>query len=55
MRSTGHRRNILGRRYREIGIGIAMGAPQDTLGTARRDAHDRLRPPQMIAAPWQAD
>lgn len=27
MNSTGHRRNILDRRYREIGIGVARGVP----------------------------
>lgn len=27
MRSPGHRRNILDRRFRDIGIGIALGAP----------------------------
>lgn len=28
MNSPGHRRNILNRRYREIGIGVVTGAPQ---------------------------
>ena len=32
MRSPGHRANILRRGYREIGIGIALGAPVDTDG-----------------------
>ncbi|WP_372788489.1 CAP domain-containing protein [Paraconexibacter sp.] len=32
MRSTGHRRNILERSYREIGIGIVRGAPKDVDG-----------------------
>ena len=27
MRSPGHRRNILGGRYEELGVGIALGAP----------------------------
>jgi uncharacterized protein YkwD len=27
MHSPGHRRNILDRRYREFGIGLALGAP----------------------------
>jgi uncharacterized protein YkwD len=29
MRSSGHRRNILDRRFRHIGIGVASGAPDD--------------------------
>jgi uncharacterized protein YkwD len=29
MASSGHRRNILDRRYRDIGIGVALGAPED--------------------------
>lgn len=29
MNSPGHRRNMLDRRFRDIGIGIAMGAPQN--------------------------
>lgn len=29
MESSGHRRNILDRRYRDIGIGVAVGAPED--------------------------
>jgi uncharacterized protein YkwD len=32
MRSPGHRANILRRQFREIGIGIALGAPVDTGG-----------------------
>lgn len=28
MRSEGHRRNLLDRRFRDVGIGIALGAPQ---------------------------
>lgn len=30
MRSPAHRRNMLNRRYREIGIGVLVGAPQHT-------------------------
>lgn len=32
MESRGHRTNILSRRFRHIGIGIAIGAPQDSQG-----------------------
>lgn len=32
MHSPGHRRNILERRYRDIGIGVVSGAPQDVRG-----------------------
>jgi uncharacterized protein YkwD len=32
MRSPGHKANILRRQFREIGIGIALGAPEDTEG-----------------------
>lgn len=33
MRSAGHRASILGRRYRHIGIGVALGAPtNDPMG-----------------------
>jgi uncharacterized protein YkwD len=32
MRSPGHRANILRRQFREIGIGIALGAPFDARG-----------------------
>ena len=34
MRSSGHRANILRRQFREIGIGIALGAPVDAHGQA---------------------
>lgn len=33
MHSPGHRRNMLDRRFRDIGIGIAIGAPEDVDGT----------------------
>ncbi|HUR86322.1 MAG TPA: CAP domain-containing protein [Solirubrobacteraceae bacterium] len=33
MNSPGHRRNMLDRRFKDIGIGIALGAPQDVGGT----------------------
>jgi uncharacterized protein YkwD len=32
MHSPGHRRNMLDRRFRDIGIGIAIGAPEDVDG-----------------------
>jgi uncharacterized protein YkwD len=32
MRSPGHKANILRRQFREIGIGIALGAPEDVDG-----------------------
>ena len=32
MNSTGHRRNILGRRYTELGVGVALGTPEDHEG-----------------------
>ncbi len=32
MDSAGHRANILSRRYRHIGIGIVIGAPEDAQG-----------------------
>jgi len=32
MHSAGHRRNILDRRFRHIGIGVVTGAPDDALG-----------------------
>ncbi len=32
MNSPGHRRNILNRRFRQIGIGVAIGAPDDVRG-----------------------
>jgi uncharacterized protein YkwD len=34
MHSPGHRRNILDRRYRDIGIGVAMGAPEEVPGAS---------------------
>lgn len=34
MNSSGHRANILHSRFREIGVGIALGAPQRTSGRA---------------------
>jgi len=34
MQSPGHRRNILDRRYRDIGIGIAVGAPEEVDGAS---------------------
>jgi uncharacterized protein YkwD len=33
MHSAGHRRNMLDRTFRDIGIGIAIGAPEDVAGT----------------------
>jgi uncharacterized protein YkwD len=33
MHSPGHRRNVLDRRFRDIGIGIAIGAPEDVEGS----------------------
>lgn len=32
MRSPGHKRNILNRRFRHIGIGVVLGAPDDVGG-----------------------
>jgi uncharacterized protein YkwD len=32
MHSSGHRRNILDRTYRDVGIGVASGAPEDVGG-----------------------
>jgi len=32
MDSAGHRRNILNRRFRHIGVGVALGAPEDAQG-----------------------
>ena len=32
MNSPGHRRNVLNRRFRDIGIGITIGAPEDVSG-----------------------
>lgn len=32
MESAGHRANILSRRYKHIGIGVAIGAPEDAQG-----------------------
>lgn len=32
MNSSGHRRNILDRRFRHIGVGVATGAPDDVQG-----------------------
>ena len=34
MNSPGHRSNILQRRFREIGIGVVLGAPRSTRGAA---------------------
>ena len=33
MNSPGHRRNVLNRRFRDIGIGITAGAPEDVSGS----------------------
>jgi uncharacterized protein YkwD len=33
MHSPGHRRNMLNKNFRDIGIGIAIGAPQDVAGS----------------------
>lgn len=32
MNSPGHRRNVLNRKFRDIGIGITIGAPEDVSG-----------------------
>jgi len=32
MESPSHRKNILSRRFRHVGIGVAIGAPQDAMG-----------------------
>lgn len=32
MHSPGHRRNILDRAFRQVGVGVALGAPRDTGG-----------------------
>lgn len=32
MESRGHRTNILNRRFRHVGVGVAIGAPQDSQG-----------------------
>ena len=32
MESAGHRANILNRRFRHIGIGVVLGAPEDAQG-----------------------
>jgi uncharacterized protein YkwD len=32
MHSSGHRHNILNRRFRHVGIGVALGAPEDAQG-----------------------
>jgi uncharacterized protein YkwD len=32
MESAGHRQNILNRRFRHIGVGVAIGAPEDDQG-----------------------
>lgn len=32
MNSAGHRRNILNRRYRELGVGVAVGTPENDDG-----------------------
>jgi uncharacterized protein YkwD len=34
MNSPGHRANILERRYREVGIGVATGAPRGSWDAA---------------------
>jgi uncharacterized protein YkwD len=34
MHSPGHRRNVLNRRFRDIGIGITIGAPADVTGSS---------------------
>ena len=34
MNSAPHRRNILNRRFRHVGVGVAMGAPEDGIGDA---------------------
>ena len=33
MNSPGHRRNVLNRKFRDIGIGITIGAPEDVSGS----------------------
>jgi uncharacterized protein YkwD len=40
MNSPGHRANILQRRFREIGIGLAIGAPENPEGPAATYATD---------------
>jgi uncharacterized protein YkwD len=40
MNSPGHRANILQRRFREIGIGLALGAPENPEGPAATYATD---------------
>jgi len=32
MQSPGHRKHILSRRFRHVGIGVVIGAPQDAMG-----------------------
>lgn len=34
LNSAGHRRNMLNKTFRDIGIGIAIGAPQDAAGSS---------------------
>jgi uncharacterized protein YkwD len=34
MNSAGHRRNMLNKNFRDIGVGIAIGAPQDVAGSS---------------------
>jgi hypothetical protein len=47
MNSAGHRANILSREYREIGFGLALGAPADSTwgATYTTDFGDRGTPP----------
>lgn len=42
--SPGHRDNILDRRYRDIGVGVASGAPEDVGDALGGDVLSRLRP-----------
>jgi uncharacterized protein YkwD len=34
MRSAGHRDNVLNRRFRDVGVGVAPGAPAKAAGPA---------------------
>jgi len=49
MNSPGHRANVLGPRYAEVGLGFALGTPQDPTQGATVTAEYGTRPP--VVAP----
>ena len=54
MESPGHRANLLEPAYREIGIGLAYGAPERQVAAAQgRRLHDDVRGRRALSTAYQ--